>query len=112
MGSIPSYSSYPGQALNQQATMMGGLKEGRRGNTLTLCFLPFHHAEQKARGREHVERSPHQHDQPTHSLPYFQTAAVVSNGAGMFALKQTQKRIKWSMDHFYKNRPLISLRPP
>ena len=47
MGSIPSYSSDPGQALNQQATMMGGLKEGRRGNTLTLCFLPFHHAEQR-----------------------------------------------------------------
>ena len=50
MGSIPYCSSDPVQALNQQATMMGGLKEGRRrGNTLTLCFLPFHHAEQRER---------------------------------------------------------------
>ena len=90
-----------------------GRAEGRAADAVAegqytyslLSSLPSCRA---GRVREHLEHSPHQHDQPTHSLPYFQTAAVVSNGAGMFAPKQTQKRIKWSTDHFCEHRPLLS----
>ena len=85
-----------------------GRAEGRAAGQYTYSLLSSLPSCRAERVREHLERSPHQHDQPTHSLPYFQTAAVVSNGAGMFAPKQTQKRIKWSMDYFYKNLPLIS----